>query len=74
MAKRVVRTAICGELDDEIKETVRKIQEIFGLEISKLEASRIIAAKNKKFQEVINLDKLKEMLGMKKMNGKIMLQ
>jgi hypothetical protein len=62
MANRSIVTAISIELEEEIKETVRKVKEVFGLEISKLEASRIIAQKNKKYQEIINLDKLRKML------------
>jgi len=55
--------AISEELEIEIKETVRRIKELFGFEISKIQATKIIALKNRKYKEVVDLERLKRILG-----------
>jgi len=58
-----VKTAIAKELEEQIKNVQKKIKEIFGLEISKVKASKIIAYKSKISNLSLTEKKLIEILG-----------
>ena len=55
--------AICPELSEQVNSMEKKIQEIFGIKISKIQASKIIAWKSKSYHVPLTEKKLVEILG-----------
>jgi len=58
-----VQTAISQELEEQIKSIQKTIKEVFGLEISKVKASKVIAYKSKISKLPLTEKKLIEILG-----------
>ncbi len=56
-------SAISEELENQIRNMQKKIKEVFGLEISKIKASKIIAYKSRLSNLQLNEKKLIEILG-----------
>lgn len=54
---------ISTELSEDIDRMVNKIQEVFGLKISKIQASKIIACKSKFYNINLTEKQLVEILG-----------
>lgn len=63
MAKTYYRKAISKNLSNEIEEMVSKIKEVFNLDISKIQASKIIAWKSHNSNAPINKNRLVDILG-----------
>jgi hypothetical protein len=59
------RKAISIELSNDIDEMVKKIKEVFGLDISKIQASKIIHWKQKSYNVDLTSKRLLEILGSK---------
>ena len=55
--------AICPELSEQVNSMEEKIQEIFGIKITKIQASKIIAWKSKSYNVPLTHKKLVEILG-----------
>lgn len=54
---------ISERLDKQINEMVKKIREVFGIKISKVEATKIIAWKSRSYNMTMTHRKLLEILG-----------
>ena len=65
MGCKFVRQAISTDLSIEIEIIVDKIRSSFGLDLSKIQASKVVAWKSKNFALQINEKKLVEILGNK---------
>jgi len=57
-----VHRLISPELDSEIKNMIKKIQSIFGIEVSIIDATKIIAYKSRNHSMNITPGKLREVL------------
>jgi len=57
------KVLISKELEEQIKNMQKKIKEIFGIEISKVKASKIVAYKSRISNLPLNEKKLLEILG-----------
>lgn len=55
--------AISTELVDEIENVSKVIKQTFGVDISKVQASKIVAWKNKRYNIKLDSKKLLEILG-----------
>jgi len=58
-----IRMTISKDLENQIETMQKKIKEIFGLEISKIKASKIVAYKSRKANLTLDEKKLIEILG-----------
>jgi len=58
-----IHRVISLELSNEIDSMIKKIKEVFGLDISKIQASKVIAEKSKNSTIRITEKKLVEILG-----------
>ena len=65
MAYSFIRQAISTDLMDEIKAMIDKIRDSFGIELSKIQSSKVVAWKSKSFALQLNEKKLLEILGNK---------
>ena len=54
---------ISGQLDAEIENMIIKIEDLFGIKIKKIQASKIIAYKSKNYKLHLDAKKLREILG-----------
>lgn len=62
MTKPLTIRFISEELDKEIENMIKKIKEVFGIEITKKNASKIVAWKSRQYIIPLDAKKLREIL------------